>query len=278
VAFWTAFLVMLMLLGAIVAPDHGYCGSVYDMVMKKGTAHIGVPYNLVPQGFFDTDGKLKGFEVDLAAEMARHMNLKLETTKVNDSTWGSMLTRGQIDAAMCRIRHRRSLESQFDFSVPYFFDWPAILVVKGRCKSPADLVGQKIAAVQGSTFEKEGMRLLKEAGDKSAEKNVVSFPDRPSCFLALGKDKVAGWIDSGMHLLEYASRSSGRFELIRAADYVEEVAVALPQNDSAWRDLVNFTIQDMAGDGSLKKIYDKWFGPETAHAFPMGKFIEIWPE
>lgn len=254
------------------------CGSVFDRVMKSGTVRLGVPYNRIPQGFLKRSGEWIGFELDLAKEMAKHMNLKLETVKVNEQTWGPMLSRGRIDAALCRITHRRSLENSFDFSVPYFFDALNILILKGTFKSAGDLKGNKIAAVQGSPAEKAAMRLLKAAGDETAEKNVVSFPDRPTCFLALGQGKVAGWLDSGMTLIEYSSRSPGRFELIGASDAVEEVAAALPQDDSAWRDLVNFTIQDMAADGSFKKIYDQWFGSETPYAFPVKRSIAIWPE
>jgi polar amino acid transport system substrate-binding protein len=254
------------------------CGPVFDRVMKSGTVRLGVPYNRIPQGFLESSGEWVGFELDLASGLAKHMNLKLQTVKVNDQTWGPMLTRGRIDAALCRITHRRSLENAFDFSVPYFFDSLNILVLKGSFKSAGDLKGSKIAAVQGSPAEKAAMRLLKEAGDQAAEKNVVSFPDRPTCFMALGQGKVAGWVDSGMTLIEYSSRSPGRFQLISASDAVEEVAMALPQDDSAWRDLINFTIQDMAADGSLKKIYDRWFGPETPYAFPAKRSIDVWPE
>jgi polar amino acid transport system substrate-binding protein len=268
----------LMLLLTLVPPDLGHCGEVFDRVMKRGAVRLGVPYNHIPQGFLKGDGKWVGFEVDVASELARHMDLKLELVKVNDKTWGSMLSSGRIDAAMCRIRHTRSLETQFDFSVPYFFDAAHMLVLKGSFKNPSELAGHKIAAVQGTLPEKEAMRLLRDAGDKMAEKNVVSYPDRPSCFMALGREKVSAWIDSGMSLIEYASRNPGRFELIKVTERVEPVAIAVPQNDSAWRDLVNFTIQDMAADGSLKKIYDKWFGPKTPYAFPMRRTIEIWPQ
>jgi polar amino acid transport system substrate-binding protein len=255
-----------------------FSGKVYDQAMKRGVVRFGVPYNRAPQGFFDANGKLVGFEVDLASEIARRMNLKIETAKVNEKTWGPMLSGGQIDAAVCGVKHTRSLESQFDFSIPYFFDAPHILVMKGQFKVPSDLNGHKIAAVQGAPFEKDAMQILRDSGDKMAEKNVVSYPDRPSCFLALGREKVAGWIDSGMILLEYGAKNPARFALISAGDAVEPVAVALPQDDSAWRDLVNFTIQDLAADGALKTLYDKWFGPDTPHAFPMKRTIEIWPE
>ncbi len=261
-----------------VSWTNGECGVVYDRVMKRGSVRIGVPYNCIPQGFLKPSGEWVGFELDLASEMAKHMSLKLETVKVNEQTWGPMLTHGRVDAALCRITHRRSLESAFDFSVPYFFDSRSILVIKGSFKSAEDLKGSKIAVVQGSPAEKAAMRLLKEAGDPNAEKNVVSFPDRPTCFMALGQGKVAGWLDSGMTLIEYSSRSAGRFELLSASDAIEEVAAALPQNDSAWRDVINFTIQDMEADGSFKKIYDRWFGPKTPYAFPAKRSIDIWPE
>jgi len=263
---------------ALLCCDGVLAGPVFDRVGKSGTVRFGVPYNRIPQGFLDPNGQLVGFEVDLAEEMARRIGRKLDMIKVGDRNWGTLLSEGKIDAAFCRVRHTRSLESAFDFSVPYFFDAPHILVVKGKVKNPAELKGQKIAAVQGTIGEKEAMRILKLAGDEAAEKNVVSYPDRPSCFMALGREKVAAWIDSGMVLLEYVSRKSGRFELLRASETVEGIAVALPQNDSAWRDLINFTIQDMASDGALKKIYQKWHGPDTPYAFPMMRDIEIWPD
>lgn len=264
-------------LTVVQAPD-GHGAAIFERIIKGGVVRIGLPYNMIPQGFLKPDGDWTGFEVDLASEMARHMNLKLEKVKINENTWGRLLSDGRIDAAMCRIRHTRSLESTFDFSVAYFFDAPRILTVKGKFKSAGELKGHRIAAVQGSAMEKAAMRFLAEAGDPAAEKNVVSYPDRAACFLALGKDKVSGWIDSGMTLLEYAARNPGRFDFIDASDAVEAVAVAVPQDDSAWRDLVNFTVQDMAADGSLKRIYDKWFGQDTQHPFRFRRSIEIWPE
>lgn len=273
-ATWIALAVM----GLMMAAQPGYGGPVFDRVINSGRLRLGVPYNLIPQGFLDGEGQWVGFEVDVAAELARHMNLKLQTVKVNDRTWRALLSSGRIDAALCRIKHKRSLETTFDFSVSYFFDSPHFLVMQGTVKSAAELKGRRVAAVQGSASEREVMRILRDLGDEDAEKNVVSYPDRPSCFLALGKEKVAAWIDSGIVLLEYASRKPGRFGLLRAGNTVEPLAMALPQDDSAWRDLVNFTIQDMAGDGSLDKIFQKWFGPSTPYPFSKVGSVEIWPE
>jgi polar amino acid transport system substrate-binding protein len=51
----------------------------------------------------------------------------------------------------------------------------------------------------------------------------------------------------------------------------------LPEDDSDWRDLINFTLQDMWKDGTYMEIYTKWYGPDTPYHFPMTEEIEMWP-
>jgi polar amino acid transport system substrate-binding protein len=273
-----ALMAVLVLIAVFCPLDEGFCGAVFDRVMKNGTVRLGLPYNLTPQGYLSADGEWVGFEIDLGTEMAKRMNLKLDQVRVNENTWATMLAAGRVDAALCRIKHTRTIEREFDFSDPYFFDSLQILVPKGSINRLADLKGQKIAAVQGSKPEKVAMAVLRGVGDESAEKNVVSVPDRAAAFLALGRGKVAGWIDSGMILLEYVSKGQSRFDMIPASDIVEPIAVALPENDSAWRDLVNYTLQEIAEDGMFRKIYEQWFGPGSPNPFPLHRPIDIWPQ
>lgn len=46
------------------------------------------------------------------------------------------------------------------------------------------------------------------------------------------------------------------------------LAMALPMNDSGLRDLVNFTLQDMLADGTLGRIFQRWFPDQPAPAIP----------
>ncbi len=273
-----AFLVMTILGVIFGGITEALSGAVFDRVMKTDTLRLGHLNNRPPWGFLKPTGEWAGFEVDLAKGVAKHLNFKLETLRVNDGTWGTMLSSGQIDAALCRIQPHRSLARNFDFSVPYFFDSLQVLTVKGPFKTIANLSGKKIAAVQGSSHEKAAIAILKQAGDEMAEQNVVPYPDAPTCFMAVGQEKVAGWLDSGLTLLEYSSQSPGRFERISASGVVGEVAAALPKNDSAFRSLINSAIQDMVVDGSFAKVYDKWFGPESPYHYPIIRTIDVWPD
>lgn len=276
-------IIPLVIALTLIAPAVGILYSApragtFDNVTSRGTIRIGLPYNKVPQGFVDKQGNWVGFEIDLAENLAKRLNLELEKVKVNDKTWGPLLSTDRIDLAMCRIRHNRSLEGDFDFSTPYFFDSLRIMIRKGTIKSIKDFKDKKMASLQGSNPEKEAMELLRRLGDENAEKNVVSYPDRPSCFLALGKEKVSGWLDMGLILLEYSSRSPNRFDLLDLDSGRQSIAAALRENDSTWRDLINFTIQDMVADGSIDRLLKKWFGKDGPYTFSYKESLDIWPE
>jgi len=49
------------------------------------------------------------------------------------------------------------------------------------------------------------------------------------------------------------------------------IGMALPQNDSGWRDLVNLTLQEMQADGAYGSIFQKWFPDQPVNE------IERWP-
>jgi len=49
------------------------------------------------------------------------------------------------------------------------------------------------------------------------------------------------------------------------------LGIALPTNDSALRDLVNFTLQDMWADGAFARIFQRWFPDQPMNA------ITPWP-
>ena len=46
------------------------------------------------------------------------------------------------------------------------------------------------------------------------------------------------------------------------------LAMALPMNDSGLRDLVNFTLQDMLADGTLARIFQRWFPDQPLPVLP----------
>lgn len=268
----------VMLLGSVC-----YAGATYDKVMKDGVVRAGMMYNSIPAAYFNDKNEWVGFDVDIAEEVIKRIGgqmgkeLKVERVKLNNKTRISFLTSGRIDMSTANMTHKRERDRTIDFSITYFFDGQKVLAKKGRFTKHEDFVGKKMASMQGTTSEKNAINLLKKLGDPNAEKNVISFQDEPSCFLALQQDKVAGWSTDSTILLGYAAKEPGKYELVGGFFSDEPYGMGLPENDSDWRDAVNFALQDMWKDGKYMEIYNKWYGPDTLYYFPMTEKIEIWP-
>ena len=271
-------LCFVMLLGSAC-----YAGATYDKVMKDGVVRAGMMYNSIPAAYFNDKNEWVGFDVDIAEEVIKRIGqqmgkeLKVERVKLNNKTRISFLTSGRIDMSTANMTHKRERDRTIDFSITYFFDGQKILAKKGRFAKHEDFVGKKIASMQGTTSEKNAINLLKKLGDANAEKNVISFQDEPSCFLALQQDKVAGWSTDSTILIGFAAKEPGKYELVGNFFSDEPYGIGLPQDDSAWRDAVNFALQDMWSDGKYMEIYNKWYGADTQYYFPMTEKIEMWP-
>jgi polar amino acid transport system substrate-binding protein len=58
-----------------------------------------------------------------------------------------------------------------------------------------------------------------------------------------------------------------------------DYAIGVRENDSKWRDTLNFALQDVWKDGTWDKIYAKWIGPGTKlnlEKSEIGFKMEIW--
>jgi polar amino acid transport system substrate-binding protein len=265
----------------LLVPALCFAGPTYDKVKEAGVAQVGLMYNSIPAAYFNESNEWVGFDVDIATEVVKRIgqqmgkDLKMEKVKVNNKTRISFLTSGRIDMSTANMTHKRERDKTIDFSITYFFDGQKILAKKGKYTSHKDFVGKKMASMQGTTSEKNAINLLKSLGDTNP--NVISFQDEPSCFLALQQGKVAGWSTDSTILLGYAAKEPGKYELVGDFFSDEPYGIGLPENDSDWRDAVNFALQDMWNDGTYMNIYNKWYGPDTLYYFPMTEKIEMWP-
>ncbi len=270
----TAVLTLALMLA--VAPL-ALAGPTYDKVMKEKVVRAGIMTDSIPGAFYNDKKEWVGFDVDISEEIARRLGVKLERVPVTNKTRIAFVQQGRIDMSVANMTHKRERDKSIDFSITYFFDGQKILAKKGQFKDLKEFVGKKVATMQGTTSEINVKNLLKELGDPDYEKNVISFQKESECFQALRMGRVAGWSTDSTILLGYAAQVPGEFELVGDFFSDEPYGIGLPENDSAWRDAVNFALQDIWLDGTYRKIYDKWYGPSTPYYFPLTRKIEIWP-
>jgi len=260
----TVFVLVLIvgLFGTLMAAD------TLEAVKKKGVLVAGVKDSTPGFGFVDEKTReIVGYDVDFVRAIAKKMGVKLELKPVTSASRMPQLTEGNIDIIAATMTATPERAKQIDFSLTYFFTGQKFIVKKGTVKGLADLDGKRIGTAKGSTSEQNAAKALPKA-------TVLSFDDYPQAFLALQQGKVFAVTTDESILANLLGRAPNKhqFEIpdIQISD--EPYGLGMRKSDKNFADFVNKTLLEMEKSGEAKRIFDQWFGPNSAGPLSRGKF------
>ncbi|WP_456397607.1 transporter substrate-binding domain-containing protein [Desulfurobacterium sp.] len=259
------YLTLFALLIAFVSFFPAKAGTL-DKIKQRGYMIVGVKYDFKPFGFVNEKGEVVGFDVDLVKYIAKKLGVKVKLVQVTSKTRIPMLESGSVDLVAASMTHTRKRDLPIDFSISYYFDGQAILA-RSDCtaKSYKDFAGKRVAAIQGATSGPNFKRVQPKA-------QIVYFQEYPQALMALMKGKVDAITTDYSWCATQAKDSHGRLKVIGEPFTYEPYGMGVRENDSDFRDAINFAIQDAVTDGTYAKIYKKWFGKEPT------RLPEVWPK
>lgn len=249
--------------------------STYDKVMEAGKVRIGIRNDNPPMSFIDDNGDWVGFDVDLANAVAEQLGVEAELVVVDGTTRISFLESAEVDMSVASMNHTRSREDSVDFSITYFWDNQSFLIRKGTYSSIDELMGATVAANAGSSAIPSWEEYSAKNGGAAPE--FVEFDDKLAAMQALRDGAVEGYTEDNITMLSLAA-GDPNLELLSGGHNPVQFGIGLPNNDSLWRDQVNYALQELWKDGSYGSMYDFWFvGPERILDLPLGGQMEVWP-
>lgn len=249
--------------------------STYDRVMEAGVVLIGVRNDNPPMSFVDESGQWVGFDVDLARAMAEQLGVAPELVVVDGTTRISFLQEGEVDMSVASMNHTRTRDNAIDFSITYFWDNQSFLVRSGEYSAIEDLIGETVAANAGSSAIPSWQEYVADAG--GAQPDIVQFDDKLAAMQALRDGGVEGYTEDNITLLSLAAGDPG-LELLPGGHNPVQFGIGVPNDDSQWRDQVNYALQELWKSGRYQEIYDRWFvGPNRVIDLPLGGEMEVWP-
>ena len=248
--------------------------STLEAVKEAGVLVAGVKDAVVPFGFVDEETReLVGFDVDICRYIADELRVDLELKPVTSSNRIPMLAEGKVDILAATMTHKQERDEVIDFSITYFMDGQKLLVAADSgIKGYEDLAGKKVSSVKGSTSEKNILLVQPKA-------IVVSFEGYPEAFLALKQGKVEAVTTDSVILvgLKGSDPEPAKWAIVGEFFSSEPYGLGVRENDSEWRDFVNFTLMKMWNEGDWYKVYEKWLGPDTNYYMPLDWEMELWP-
>ncbi|MDD3311840.1 transporter substrate-binding domain-containing protein [Pseudodesulfovibrio sp.] len=234
--------------------------STLEKIVNRGSLRVGTEAGYMPFEMTDKKGNVVGFDMDLLAEMAKAMGVKLE---IVNTAWdgiipGLMSDKYDIIAAGMTINQERNLK--VNFADPYIIVGQTVLLnpkFADEIHSWKDLNDPKytITSKLGTTGEQAVKRLLPKATYKSFEMEDQAMLE------TLNGKAVATVYDLPMCSIFYTQRGkeAGMKFLDKPFTY-EPLGWAINKGDPDFLNWLNNFLRQMKNDGRYERIYNKWFG------------------
>lgn len=221
------------------------------------TLIVGLDASFPPYGFQNEKGELVGFDLDLAREVARRQNWKIELRGIDWDAKDAELSSGVINCIWngFTINGRENL---YTWSEPYVDSSQVILVRKDSdIKTKADLAGKVVEAQVDSS----GLKAIKDPSSKElldSLKKLIEVPNFNQAYMELETGVCdAVIIDYGVAITLMATDNATR--LLDEELVPEKYGVGFKLGNTVLRDTVQATLDEMHGDGTFTEISKKWF-------------------
>ena len=221
---------------------------------------VGVEGNYPPFSKLGPDGKLVGFDIDIAFAVCARM--KAECTLVQQEWDGMMpaLSARKFDMIVASMTVSDERRKAADFSHPYY-DVPSRWVAKAgafKDHTPAAFKGKKIIVLRNSPR-------AKHVADQYKESRVLLVTKETDVYLELAAGR--GDIGFGSSVVSsdaFLKRPEGKgFAQVGATVRLDGggggVGIAFRKGEDALRLKVNDALKSIKTDGSYKKLADKYF-------------------
>lgn len=226
---------------------------------EGGTLIVGFDSAFPPMGFVGDDGGYTGFDLDLAAEVADRLGMDVDYTPIDWNSKDLELTGGTINCIWNGFT-MTGREEDYEWSDPYMKN-EQIFVVRGDSDyaSAADLAG-KVIDVQ---MDSSAQHALDENQELSSSfKEIRPVPDYLTCLMELESGAVDAVAMDGVFASYYITQNNKDFKILDDVIAEEEYGVGFKKGNTELRDKVNDTLKEMAADGTMAEISEKWFGED----------------
>lgn len=267
---------LLVLAGCASGPDNGVDQSKVDKAaqallpaeyLEKGIdVASDIPYE--PFEYYDEDGNLTGFDVELGALLGEKLGTELRFNKTVFDTIIANLEAGTNDIIISSMSDTIERQAKVDF-VDYHIGGSQMIVNKGNPENITNAMSLcgKTVIVQNGTIQIDLLATMSASCKVSGKKDIVvtTLPDAPSMQNALRAGQGdAVMMDSLVAQGAAAKAGNGEyFDVVNDPDAPSGydagfVGVAILKKDTELRDAIQAALQSLIDDGQYSDLLAKW--------------------
>ena len=231
------------------------------VLAQEGTLRLGVEGAYPPFSEMGSDGKLKGFDIDIAAALCTRMKVTCTLVQAEFDAMIPALRAKKFDAIIASMSITPERLKAVDFSDKYY-NTPARIVTKANAAfeaTPDGLKGKKIGVQRTTIHDRYATATFKGA-------EVVRYAKQDEVFLDLVNGRIdATLADSVAADQGFLKTPSGKGFAFRGAEFNDPAffgtgaGIAVRKGDKALQARLNAALAAIRADGTYKRINDKYF-------------------
>jgi len=240
-------------------------GDTLAKIKASGSVSLGVRESS-GLGYTLGNGKYVGFHTEMGeivlADIQKQLGLaKLNVTyqPVTSQNRIPLVQNGTVDLECGSTTNNATRQKDVSFAMTTYVEEVRIAVkANSGINAIKDLNGKSVATTTGTTSV-QTLRKNERAG--GIDFKEVYGKDHADSFLLLESGRADAFVMDGSILAANISKSKNPadFKIVGEVLSVEPIACMLRKDDAAFKKAVDDSIKRQIADGSLAKLYDKWF-------------------
>lgn len=225
-----------------------------------GTLIVGFDQDFPPMGFVGDDGQYTGFDLELAEEVAKRLNLEYKPQPIAWDSKDMELESGNVDCIWNGFT-MTGREDDYTWSEPYMANTQVFVVASDSgIESLADLAGKVVEVQTDSSAE----AALKENPDLEASfGQLLITADYNTAFMDLEQGAVDAIAMDVIVAGYQIQQRNADFVILEESLAAEEYGIGFKKGNEELRDKVQGALEEMAADGTLTEISEKWFSEDV---------------
>ena len=257
-------LIALSVMAVVAGGAFAQAPDTLARIKSSGTVNLGVR-DSSGLAFTIGGGKYVGFHTEMAERIIDDLGKQLGIKpKINYQVITSqnrvpLVQNGTIDFECGSTTNNLARQKDVDFANTTYVEEVRILTkANSGINGIADLNGKTVATTTGTTSVQT---LRKNKRAEGIDFKELNGKDHADSFLLLESGRADAFVMDGSILAANAAKSKNAkdYKIVGEVLSVEPIACMLPKGDTKLLKAVNDSIARQVKDGSLAKLYDKWF-------------------
>lgn len=234
---------------------------------NQKTIVIGFDNTFVPMGFQDKSGKNIGFDIDLANEVFKKYNIKVQWQAINWDLKETELKNGNIDLIWNGYSKTSEREKTVLFSDEYMINEQVIVTKKSKNIVNKDQLKDKVLGAQTGSSGYDSFNSNPEILKRIVKNNdATQYESFNEALIDLENDRIDALLIDRVYANYYLKQQNKiqDYNIINAGFEGDSFAVGARKADTTLVKKVNEAFKELYKEGKFQEISNKWFGEDVA--------------